>query len=128
MNPMKIKNIRLLLFFDYLLKNYVKLEMKTMAYVDLDILYGASYIYLNGDLNLKQSSPIAYGSIPRTVYNTSIFDNNTSPYDFMSIYEKFNNRNLTTKLTYDKYIYPSMYTNEVVLDINVNYPSYQNVL
>ena len=118
----------MLLFFDYILQKYVKLEMKTMAYVDLDILYGASYIYLNGDLNLKQSSPIAYGSIPRTIYNTSIFDNYTSPYDLISIYEKFNNRNLTTNFNYDKYIYPSMYTNEVVLDLVINYPSYQNVL
>ena len=128
MNPKNIRNVKLLLFFNYILQKNAKLEMKTMAYIDINTVYGASLIYINGDLNLIQKSPIAYGSVPRSLYNSSIFNNNTSPFDFISIYEQFTNRNLSTKFDYDKIIYPYLYTNEVILDITINFPSYENIL
>jgi len=101
--------------------------METAAIIDFDTIYGASYIYLNGDLNLKQTSPIAYGAVTRAIYNTSIFDNKTDPFDMVSIYQQFNGRNVTVKYDYDKIVYPLYGSNEVLIEINVNYPSYQPV-
>jgi len=102
--------------------------MQTMCTIDIDTPYGASYIYTNGKLELKQESPISSGTIAKTLYYTDIFKNSTSPFDFIGIYKDFNQRNLTTAYNYDKLVMPFRSNRETELEIEITIPSYQEVV
>ena len=99
-----------------------------MSMIDIDTPYGASYIYSNGPLELKQKSPISSGTIAKTLYYTDIFKNSTSPFDFLGIYKDFNSRNLTTVYNYDKLVMPYRSNKETELDLEIIIPSYQEVV
>jgi len=102
--------------------------MQTLTTIDIDTPYGASYIYTNGMLELKQKSPISSGTIAKTLYYTDIFQNSTSPFDFMGLYKDFNQRNLTTVYQLDKLVMPYRSNRETELDIEIVIPSYQQVI
>ncbi len=64
-NPSKIQNIRLILFWDYILKvrfnknkDIYKLKTQTITYIDLDFSYAAAHITTTGMIKLKQKAPI----------------------------------------------------------------------
>ena len=99
-----------------------------MSMIDIDTPYGASYIYSNGPLELKQKSPISSGTIAKTLYYTDIFKNSTSPFDFLGIYKDFNSRNLTNVYNYDKLVMPYRSNKETELDLEIIIPSYQEVV
>jgi hypothetical protein len=99
-----------------------------MCLIDIDTPSGASYIYTNGNVMMKQKSPISSGTIARTLYWTDIFQNTTSPYDFVSMYKEFAQRNLTTTYEYDKIVMPFRSNRETVLEIDMTVPSYQPVM
>lgn len=98
-----------------------------MCLIDISTPVGASYIYTNGQLRLNQRSPISYGTIAKTIYYTDIFQNATSPFDFISIYKEFSYRNLTTSYNYDKFIMPFRSGSETVIEIDIEVPSYQEI-
>jgi hypothetical protein len=135
-NPAKIRNIKLMLFFDYALtvnyfyklKGNVKLSMRSICYIDIDTPYGASYINTNGELELRQKSPISSGTISKAIYYDDIFSDLTSPYDYMGIYNDFQSKNITTHYNYEKLIMPFLYNKETELDLEINIPTYQKVL
>lgn len=102
--------------------------MQSMCLIDIDTPSGASYIYTNGNLNLAQKSPISSGTIAKTLYYTDIFQNATNPYDFASIYKEFNSRNLTTTYSYDKLVMPYRSNSETQLEVDINIPSYQQIM
>lgn len=102
--------------------------MQTMCILDIDTPNGASYIYTNGILELKQKSPISSGTIAKTLYYTDIFKNSTSPFDFIGIYKDFTQRNLTTVYNPDKLVMPYRSNRETELDIEITIPSYQEVV
>ena len=101
--------------------------MQSMCLIDIDTPNGASYIYTNGDLKLNQKSPISSGTIAKALYYTDIFQNATSPYDFVSMYQEFSQRNLTTSYTYDKLVMPYRSNRETELDVIIQIPSYQQI-
>ncbi len=102
--------------------------MQTMCTIDIDTPNGASYVYMNGMLELKQKSPISSGTIAKTFYYTDIFKNSTSPFDYIGLYKEFNQRNLTTTYNFDKLVMPYRSNRETELDIEINIPSYQEVI
>ena len=102
--------------------------MQTMCLIDLDTPNGASYIYTNGVLNLNQKSPISSGTIAKTLYYTDIFQNATSPYDYVSMYKEFTARNLTTTYNFDKLVMPYRSNKETEIEVEITIPSYQEVL
>lgn len=102
--------------------------MQTMCLIDIDTPVGASYIYTNGRLNLNKKSPISSGTIAKTLYYTDIFQNTTSPYDFLSIYKEFTSRNLTTTYEYDKFVQPLRSNRETELEVEITIPSYQTIM
>jgi hypothetical protein len=110
------------------IKDQIKLNMQTMCLVDISTPAGASYIYTNGQLKLNQKSPISSGTIAKTVYYTDIFQNTTSPFDFLSIYKEFTQRNLTTSYYFDKFVMPYRSGSETVMEIDIEIPSYQEIL
>ncbi len=102
--------------------------MQTMCLIDIDTPNGASYIYTNGDLKLNQKSPISSGSIANNLYETDIFQNATSPYDFISLYKEFISRNFTTTYDYNKIVMPYRSNRETVMEIEINIPYYQEIM
>ena len=102
--------------------------MQTMCLIDIDTPTGASYIYTNGNLNFNQKSPISSGTIAKTRYYTDIFQNATSPYDFVSLYKEFASRNLTTSYNYDKLVMPYRSNRETEIEVEITIPSYQEVM
>ena len=99
-----------------------------MCLIDIDTPNGASYINTNGYLELRQKSPISSGTIARTLYYSDIFKNSTAPFDYIGTYKEFNQRNLTTVYNYDKFVMPYKSSRETELDINIDIPSYQEVI
>ena len=102
--------------------------MQTMCLIDIDTPVGASYIFTNGHLSLNQKSPISSGTIAKTLYYTDIFQNATSPYDFVSMYKEFASRNLTTSYTYDKIVMPYRSNRETEIELEISIPSYQEIM
>ena len=102
--------------------------MQTMCLIDIDTPVGASYVYTNGYLNLNQKSPISSGTIAKTIYNTDIFKNATSPYDFVTMYKEFAVRNLTTSYVYDKIVMPFRSNRETEIEVEITIPSYQEIM
>lgn len=127
----EFKNVKLLLFLDYGLRDKAKLLMNTMVYVDIDTPNGVSEITTKGDLILKQKSPIASTSIPSTLYySDDIFEVGLySPYDFLEVYNKFTNRNYTTSYDYVPFIIPYQggSSNVITMNIEINIPKLQKV-
>jgi hypothetical protein len=54
----KIRNLKLILFFNYTLSTKISFDMHSIALMDIDTPLGASYIKADGFLNLIQSSPM----------------------------------------------------------------------
>lgn len=127
-DPTTIRSVKMMLFFNYALSNKVNLLMQSMSLIDIDTPIGASYIYTNGMLNLQQKSPISSGSISRSMYYTDIFQNATSPFDFLAMYTNFASRNFTTTYNYDKFVMPYRSSKELQIEMDINIPSYQEVM
>jgi hypothetical protein len=102
--------------------------MHSMSLIDIDTLVGASYIYVNGEINLNQKSPISSGTIANSKYYTDIFNNITSPIDYTTIYDEYSNRNLTTPIRYDKLVMPYSTDRETTIELDLTIPSYQSIL
>ena len=127
-DPQNIRNIKLMLFYNYGLTDKVKLNMHTMSVIDIDTPVGASYIKLNGQINLNQKAPISSGTIAKTLGYTNMLTNMTSPVDFVTLYKDYSDRNLTTTISYDKIVMPYRSDKETVIEMEISIPAYQNVM
>ena len=58
-NPQSIRNLKLMLFFNYTLSDRIYLHIQSIGLVDIDTPYGAAYVKIDGTLNLIQISPIS---------------------------------------------------------------------
>ncbi len=117
-----------MLFYNYALTDKVKLSMHTMSIIDIDTPIGASYIRINGQINLNQKAPISSGTIAKTLSYGNILNNMNSPVDFLTLYKQYTDRNITTTISYDKIVMPYMSDKETVVEIELSVPSYQNVV
>ena len=136
----QIKNIKLVFFFRYEFKENVVGKMNTVAMADIDTPLGASYIKVDGDLNLQQKNAIDR----TTFYNENIYrfiyrsntnqdtqtstDNNYQIYDFNTIAQEYYSRDFSTLYDYDTYIVPMKNPRIVRLEVNINVPSFQKIL
>jgi hypothetical protein len=127
-DAINIKNIKFLVFLNYVLQKKVRLVMQGMCTIDIDTPSGASYVYINGKINLNQKSPISTGSVSKTLYNSDIFQNTSSPFDYASIYKDFSSRNLTINYAYDKIVMPYKSNSQTEVDIEIIIPSYQEIM
>ncbi len=101
--------------------------MQSMCIIDIDTPNGASYIYTNGYIGLSQKSPISSGTIAKTLYDSDIFQNATSPYDYVGLYKEFASRNITTNYVYDRIVMPFRSNRETEIEAELAIPSYQEV-
>ena len=128
-NVENLRNIKLVFLFRYELGKQIVGRMNTVAMVDIDTPLGASYIKVDGDLKLKQKSPIDKISF----YNEHEYENifNTEEvrdYTFNEIANEYYNREFSTIYEYDTYIVPMQNPKIVKLEVNINIPTFQKIL
>ena len=130
-----LKNIKMMFFFDYYLIKKARFYTESMMYLDIDTPNGENRLILNGELKLKQKSPIAQMSLPRVIKDDYLFGiDRESPYDMLALYNKYSSKNITTKFEGD--IFLSRYNvenngngnNKVDITLNVYIPKSQDVL
>ena len=127
-NP-KLYNIKMMFFFDYYLIKKARFYTETMMYLDIDTPNGENKIEMNGDLVLKQKSPIAQMSIPKVLKDKYLFgDDRESPYDMLALYNKYSSKNITTKFEGDVFLSPNNGNDKVDIILNVYIPKSQDVL
>ncbi len=123
-----IKNIKIILFFNYTLKENAKFSMVTPAVIDIDTPNGAGYIKINGDLNLFQKAPLTSNSYSQNDYS-NVFGENYDEYkEYDEILKEFSERNISTIFEYDRFVAPLRSKDTVQIDISVNIPSFQKIL
>ena len=123
-------NIKMMFFFDYYLLKKSRFYTESMMYLDIDA-NNANSIILNGELKLKQKSPIAQMSIPKILKDKYLFGvDRESPYDMLALYNKYSNRNVTTKFEGDLFLSPKSNNDnsKVEIILNVYIPKIQDVL
>ena len=124
-----LKNLRLIFLFKYEFKENIVGKMNTAAFVDIDTPLGGSYIKVNGNLNLRQKSPIDRTTFYDEDYYENIFEK--SIYEKVNFYEvqnEYYERNFSTVYDYDTYIEPLRNPKIVKMDIDINVPSFQKIL
>ena len=126
----KLKNIKMMFFFDYYLIKKARFYTESMMYLDIDTPNGENRIVMNGELVLKQKSPIAQMSIPKVLKDKYLFgDDRESPYDMLALYNKYSSKNITTKFEGDVFLSPNNNNNNKVdIILNVYIPKSQDVL
>ena len=127
-NDDKIKNIKIILFFNYTLKENAKFSMVTPAVIDIDTPNGAGYIKINGDLNLFQKAPLTSNSYSQNDYSNVFGENYTEYKEYDEILKEFSERNISTIFEYDRFVAPLRSKDTVQIDISVNIPSFQKIL
>jgi hypothetical protein len=99
-----------------------------MSLLDIETPLGASYIYIKGQVNLEQKSPISSSTIATTLYYQDIFVNATASIDFINTYKTYSARNITTPIEYEKIVMPYRSNKETVIELDIDIPSYQDIL
>ena len=104
--------------------------MDTAAFIDINTPLGASYIKVNGNLNLKQKSPIDRTTFYNEFYYENVLDsdNYKEKINFYDIQNEYYSRNFSTFYDYETFIEPMKNPNVVKLDIDINVPSFQKIL
>ena len=124
----EIKNIKILLFFQYNLTQNVIGTMITPAAIDIDTPNGSGYIKINGDLNLYQKAPLSSNTFTQGQYSNVFGDDYTYFKDYDQVLKEFSERNVSTIFEYDRFVAPLRSRSTVQIDITVNIPSFQKIL
>ena len=126
-------DIKMIIFLKYSLRKKVKLLMTPMVYIDLPLTISSSsgkYVHLNGDLELRQKSPIASTSVTSQIYYEQnpyrIKYKETSPFDLLYYYNKYKSNNYTLKYNYERY--DENINSNTVIELEMNVPKLQKVL
>ncbi|XP_053522666.1 transmembrane protein 231 isoform X1 [Artibeus jamaicensis] len=97
-----VLGVQLILTFSYQLHRMSTFVMQSMAFLQSSFALPGSELYVNGDLRLQQKQPLSYTGLD-VRYNVSVI-NGTSPfaydYDLTHIVAAYQERNVTTILTY----------------------------
>ena len=123
-----IKNIKIILFFQYSLKENVNGSMVTPAAIDIDTPNGAGYIKINGDLNLYQKAPLTKNTFEQYDYSNVFGSDYTQQKEYDEILKEFSERNVSTIFEYDRFVSPLRSMSTVQIDVTVNIPSFQKIL
>lgn len=129
MAPKSIRNIKLLVFFDYQLRGRVNFDMISLAFLNVNTPAGASFVYADGELSLSQNGGIRRSDFIKTDYNTSLLNTESSADLFLPVLlQKYNDRNETTVYQYNKpLVLPAGTTDTVNLNVKIRVPEAQDV-
>ena len=130
-NNYKITDIKIMLFFDYILQTNAKYQFQTMCYLDAFSSNGISQFLSSGRLKLKQKIPFRMTEFYNMTYSTNYFHKwGILKSDFYTIYNNFTfGRDYSTKFEYTyKNIIPSNSDNDVYVNSIIEIPSYQQII
>ena len=127
----KITDIKIMLFFDYILQTNAKYQFQTMCYLDAFSSNGISQFLSSGRLKLKQKIPFRMTEFYNMTYSTNYFHKwGILKSDFYTIYNNFTfGRDYSTKFEYIyKNIIPSNSDKDVYVNSIIEIPSYQQII
>ena len=127
----KITDIKIMLFFDYILQTNAKYQFQTMCYLDAFSSNGISQFLSSGRLKLKQKIPFRMTEFYNMTYSTNYFHKwGILKSDFYTIYNNFTfGRDYSTKFEYTyKNIIPSNSDKDVYVNSIIEIPSYQQII
>ena len=130
-NNYMITDIKIMLFFDYILQTNAKYQFQTMCYLDAFSSNGISQFLSSGRLKLKQKIPFRMSEFYNMTYSTNYFHKwGILKSDFYTIYNNFTfGRDYSTKFEYTyKNIIPSNSDNDVYVNSIIEIPSYQQII
>ena len=130
-NNYKITDIKIMLFFDYILQTNAKYQFQTMCYLDAFSSNGISQFLSSGRLKLKQKIPFRMTEFYNMTYSTNYFHKwGILKSDFYTIYNNFTfGRDYSTKFEYTyKNIIPSNSDKDVYVNSIIEIPSYQQII
>ena len=126
-----ITDIKIMLFFDYILQTNAKYQFQTMCYLDAFSSNGISQFLSSGRLKLKQKIPFRMSEFYNMTYSTNYFHKwGILKSDFYTIYNNFTfGRDYSTKFEYTyKNIIPSNSDKDVYVNSIIEIPSYQQII
>ena len=126
-----ITDIKIMLFFDYILQTNAKYQFQTMCYLDAFSSNGISQFLSSGRLKLKQKIPFRMTEFYNMTYSTNYFHKwGILKSDFYTIYNNFTfGRDYSTKFEYIyKNIIPSNSDKDVYVNSIIEIPSYQQII
>ncbi len=126
-----ITDIKIMLFFDYILQTNAKYQFQTMCYLDAFSSNGISQFLSIGRLKLKQKIPFRMSEFYNMTYSTNYFHKwGILKSDFYTIYNNFTfGRDYSTKFEYTyKNIIPSNSDKDVYVNSIIEIPSYQQII
>ena len=128
----KVTNLKILLFFDYILEANAKIQFQSMCYADIMNGNNIGDVTTKGSLILKQKKPLSITPFP----------NKNEAYDYFTegsqinptlddIYKEFTiTKPMTTKYDYVSYISPGTDEENAVinLSIEIDIPKFQEII
>ncbi|KAL8590014.1 hypothetical protein ACOMHN_007039 [Nucella lapillus] len=95
-----VVGVRLVLFFYYKLLKYSSFHMESLAIISEVAPSPAAKLYVSGDLVIRQKQALAHRGIDKR-FNGSLIDSSSAfaeEYNLQALIEKYNKRNVTTRL------------------------------
>lgn len=125
----KIKSLHILFYLQYYIGGDINAQFKTLCYVELNAPTGGSIggTIMKGPLELKQKSPIATGTIKRSLYATTLEDDYLN-YGIQGLLDLYNARNQTTVFDAAPLVHPYGLNTETKIELNLQIPTSQRVL
>ena len=129
-SPSALRNVKAFVFFDYALRERVRSDIFSMAYLDVDTPQGASFIYADGELQLRQKRLMRPTSRVRSSFNTTAFATESAGDLVLPVLlQRYTERNETTEYMYEApVVMPGGKTASSQLNFKVRVPLAQTVL
>ena len=105
------------------------MDMTALAIIDIDLPSGASEVYVDGSLNLKQRKTLKTSRVVRKVYNESLFSFDRPVDGFWNrVLRRYLDRNETAEFEYEYTTKAPADKDGVKVGINLRIPVYQEVI
>ena len=125
-DPSLIRNIKIISFYNYQIRDRIKMDMISLALADINTPSGAAKIFIDGNLNFKQGQSMKPSTIISTDYNTSLLSLTSAADDYLPLLLlRYNDRNLTTTYEYQTLILPSGFSSHSIISMKVRIPPNQ---
>jgi transmembrane protein 231 len=103
--PANIRAIKILSFYDYRIRNRVKMDLVGMAYCEINTPTGAGYVYIDGDLRFQQKSLMTATSSVNNDYNFSVLSTAAAAENMLPLMLlRYNDRNYTTEFEFQSVV------------------------
>ncbi|OMJ81569.1 hypothetical protein SteCoe_4000 [Stentor coeruleus] len=125
-DPIYVKSVKVLTFYDYKIRDRVKLDMVGMAFAEVQTPVGASTVFIDGNLEFRQSQPLKATTIVRNEYDTSVLSQTSSNQNYLpSLFLRYNDRNCTTYYNYQSLVMPKGDDETCTISMKVRIPAHQ---